>query len=355
MFNYLYLLFFLWTAVANSAFTSDFLDNLPYDINLMWINKSLESGQNNEYVFPTTTTESRELKKPIDVVLQINTWAYLNKNARVYVWYDSKFTTSQQIKKTRALLGHNNKILKNGGRKQDIVLADLREYLPILNEHPEIFDNPNTFVYLKADLLRLWISFKQASESTNPKYISIYADLDVTPLNKEELFDAETEDLLAAYGFIFKKPDIGKSYENSFHMVSCDKDTLKALNEGVLKPFIANYNSDGKLVPEFIYNISTKIFHFYNLLLRGVILKLERINDDDNSIITTLSSEEDNTELFTFRPNRYWTSALIEARFRAWGRYEGDDEQSIIPFEQVVARMPIKSNIYAPSIKVFYN
>lgn len=180
-----------------------------YSINLMWIAKQLDSTKNDIFNSPDEVTLKSKFLDPIFL------WAEKNPKIHIRVWYDSHFVSEKSIKNTQMKI--DEMISKNNDTQGLIQLTDLRE-IPLLSQEAEIFSE-KTPLYFRADLLRIIATLYSLSTSKSDSYF-VYADFDVSPMSKSELFDQETLDNLKKFGIVLTYTDDG--YENSFHIVKGD-------------------------------------------------------------------------------------------------------------------------------------
>ncbi len=83
--------------------------------------------------------------------------------------------------------------------------------------------------YFQIDLLKLIISIHDA-ENRDEKFYSVFADIDVVPLDKNQLFSKETKQKLSQKGWVLKEEQF--FIENSFHILSNEQPLmLKAIKE----------------------------------------------------------------------------------------------------------------------------
>lgn len=177
----------------------------PYSINLMWINKCLLEGQ--EFICPP--------EQPC--VPRMLEWAKENQDqdAVVNFWFDSEKTSADAVKKTRALIDK-----ESCKSIAPIVLRDVRE-LPEVKENTIVFSDQRVPVYYRADLLRAIAGHNILSQEEADYFV--YADLDIAPLSKEELFDQKTKKDLKLYGMVMAAY---RGYENGFQIISRDNPNL---------------------------------------------------------------------------------------------------------------------------------
>ena len=175
-----------------------------YSVNFMWIYKDLSAAKSNRYVFPAKYLEN------------ILKWGGINDS--VNVWYDSSLVTDEMIKETdRALIGKTN-----------IHLKDIRS-LALVKNHENVFskNEKDKFigylsVYFRADLLRAVISYEMVKETG--EYF-VYADMDMNPTAKKDLFDPTTLYNLKKFGMVLAHGG-SHGFENGFQIIGNHQENL---------------------------------------------------------------------------------------------------------------------------------
>lgn len=276
------------------------LADQSYSLNLMWINKAI--NPENKYIFPEVERNGKQ------IITQVRQWAELNPDVKLHFWYDSNFTTPEQIHNTEAIINMLEEYNKSINRRNaKIVLKDLREFFNTFTGNKLIFSS-GIPLYFRLDLLRLMVSLDEVRHCQQSCY-SFYSDVDVTPTNLESLMTEATKVNLSEIGLAFKS-DIGGHFENSFHVLSNQQPLmLKALEEAGIKSainvattFLAK-KDQGARMPEgqVIYwlQLPAVYLYFYHLMGKmGLSLNGE-----------ILSKNEDNSNKFTPDPiDQGWVS-----------------------------------------------
>lgn len=185
-----------------------------YNINLMWINKKLDSDQ--EYFCSTTKTEDLYMK---DCVNPIAYWLKkLPKNASLNVWYDSKMSDKKLIERIKKDLMFTPDGSLEAIEDTRLSFLDLRT-LPDVENNSDIFSEKIP-VYFRADLLRAIVGDYMAREF--PEQYTVYADFNIPALDEENLFDKETTANLKNFGFVMAENrafDFENRYENAFFIL----------------------------------------------------------------------------------------------------------------------------------------
>lgn len=191
-------------------------ENAPqYTINLMWINRSLQ--ENQKYIFPAKDEDDLKEK----YLTPILNWSKLHPDNTVQVWFDSSFTTQ------KAPLDTLNKIKEHTTKA--IVLKDVRD-IPEVKNNAKVFSN-KTPVYFRADLLRVMAAVHTLSTHKADHFV--YADFDVKPLSKQELFDKTTLQQLKEFGFVMAKDECS-GFENSFQITSKHSNLINAIKRTLI-------------------------------------------------------------------------------------------------------------------------
>ncbi len=179
-----------------------------YIISLMWINRQLDPNQTDIINTQKSTNPLKE--KYIPHTLE---WAKCNPRSTVHFWYDSELTSAQAVINTKSVFTKHKKEYPEAAA---IVLKDVRD-LDHVKKHPEVFSDKIP-VFFRTDLLRIIASVEELNRSK--KDYLVYADLDVTPMSKNTLFDRDTQDKLDQYGIVVAGAKSDYGYENSFHILS---------------------------------------------------------------------------------------------------------------------------------------
>lgn len=199
-------------------------NNLDYSINLIWIYNKINNTE--EFIFPKKDRNNRDIWPHIDG------WARKNPNTSINLWYDSKFVLEEQKENTIKKIDDFNSLYN-----AKISLRDIRELDIVKREKDSeinIFDREDSPVYFRVDILRFIATMETINLCENACYF-VYADVDVTPQSKEELFDTKTMAKLEKIGIVFTKQG-AKGYENSFHIIRGGKnpsELTKSLKEAI--------------------------------------------------------------------------------------------------------------------------
>lgn len=184
---------------------------LPYTINLMWINRDLQAQK--------SLFQDKEDTFAQSCLNNVYTWATCNPKSIINLWFDSKLTPEHTVAHIQHVI---NEHMKKYPQAAPIVLKDVHE-LSYVNQHPEVFSH-KTPVYFRADLLRVVAGLETVRHSKNNSCF-VYADFDITPMTKKDLFDASTQQNLQKYGMVMA--DGGNlPFENSFYMLTADAPNL---------------------------------------------------------------------------------------------------------------------------------
>ncbi len=187
-----------------------------YSINLMWINRQLQKDQ--RYVYPSGGDDG---KKFLNTIVA---WAQKNPTSIIHIWFDSSTTTQEAVKNTQEAF--NREAAKFGKDVAKLELRDIRD-LTVVRNNQDVFSS-DIPVYLRADLLRAVLAEEILQQDKH--FYFVYADFDVKPLSKTELFDTKTLENLKKYHFVMAHENNTLGFENSFQIFTYDENLLKAAN-----------------------------------------------------------------------------------------------------------------------------
>lgn len=200
-------------------------------------------------------------------------------------------------------------LAKKGLFQNQVVFKDLRNF-PEVQKNPEVF-SPQVPVYFRVDLLRVIAAYnvvKKAAEEGRRHYF-VYADIDVTSMSKEEIFDASTLMDLQRYGILMAQGGGNDDhFENSFQIWSTRKpNLLVAAQQAIINPSIRqakNYlkglKEKGNMLPieESVYKLYPSMFRFfYHLEGWGEASEVEKLPDGQYRIPRSLSLKIKDHEL----------------------------------------------------------
>jgi hypothetical protein len=195
---------------------------LNYSINLMWINRNLQTDQ--LYIHPSTDEASFK-ENFLDNALR---WGAVNNKGKVNLWYDGALISPEAVQNTKKMIAAQS--LKHW-RMAPIELKDVRE-LSDVQQHAEVF-SAKMPVYFRVDLLRVCAAIHTVS-IPQPTYF-VYADIDMQPLSRQELFDAATLQKLRQYGIVMAHSAFSR-FENGFQIISNQNShLLQALKIAILE------------------------------------------------------------------------------------------------------------------------
>lgn len=185
---------------------------LPYTINLMWINRDLQTQK--------SLFQDKEDAFAQSCLSNVYTWATCNPKSTINLWFDSTLTSEHAVKHTQSIIAEH---MKKYPRAAPIILKDIRE-LAHVEKHPDVFSN-KTPVYFRADLLRVVAGLETVRRSKRNNCF-VYADFDVTPMNQKDLFDETTLKNLKKYGLVMTAGG-HLGFENSFYMLSSQASNMQ--------------------------------------------------------------------------------------------------------------------------------
>ena len=279
------------------------LDDVGYNLNLMWINKTLKEEQQGIHPENDTFIET------------IVNWAKGNQRSVVNVWFDGELTSKESVEHTQSLLDK-----RRNHSMARIALRDIRS-LQLVQENPDVFSDPRMPVYFRADLARALVL--DAMIKDNPHQYSIYSDLDIKPLAKYRLFDKATLENLKKYGLVMAAH---KTYyiENGFQIMSNHQPNLiKAHKTAIIDVNIARAHNaindtaclsdrDRKYgmtplntIGQEVYNSYQPMFeYFYTLEGQGrCVLKCDNTDyDPDKDGLEAFGVQKKSNAQYTFKP-----------------------------------------------------
>jgi len=204
----------LFTINACYASSSSFKRVGPtYSVHLMWINSERNEGQ--KYLSPNAEEFFRS----------IIGWAEKSAaNTLIYVWYDSNFTTKEAIYRTEDLLSKE----LDPDVFERIQFRGLRS-LELVKQNQGAFSQELPQTFRKA-LSPEVVVFEYARKEDAPDFI-VYSDLDIKPLTKEQLLDAETIEKLRKYGRVMGENTMWvaprKKYTNNFFIIDPKNESVR--------------------------------------------------------------------------------------------------------------------------------
>ena len=171
-------------------------------VNMMWMYNKIND---NKYIFPL-------IHKELDVVEIINMW--LEKDYKIYFWYDSTTTTEKQIQNTNELF-----------KDKKMTLFDIRT---IMGNYSKIFD---CLIYTVVDFCRLVVL--QHLINTEPYDYYIYTDLLIKPKDQIKFISNETLNKFQILLSAKKKGEKNSEpYENNF---------IAIINNQIIKTNLNNF------------------------------------------------------------------------------------------------------------------
>jgi len=191
-----------------------------YSINMLWVNRELNSNQPYLCGNNSLTTLPRHF---IEAALK---WKKSNPNASVVIWYDGYSVNNKAQDNTLELLSTYQYQYSD----LSIMFKDFRE-IDVVKNNPDIFSDYLP-VYYRVDLLKLILCVHTIEY--NHDEASIYADLQVGDLRvnkdrmgKDELFKREILERLEYLGLQVIKD--GMKDENQFYQMVHKPEILKAV------------------------------------------------------------------------------------------------------------------------------
>lgn len=254
------------------------MDDKKYSINLMWIDR--DCNQN-----PSTYAY---------VLIRVYQWAWIHKGVSINLWIDNVMTSIHNIDALRNPVGFN--------------VIDIRS-LPLVKKYAELFTSKIS-VYFRADLLRIAATINYLENRQDDYFV--YSDIDVEPMDKDELFDKITLNTLENSGIVLAAYE-ETVFENSFHIVANKPNVLKAINTFIIELNVARaFNAlKGKLIDRdrpdksSMQSLSESVFLSYIPMLRylGILngdIQITHNNKDAYNHLTFDVSVESFETLFKY-------------------------------------------------------
>jgi|GEM_PF-2256524 len=180
-----------------------------YSVNLMWINKTKMSSD-QEFLFGQgVTKKEQESDFQKRFIEPVSKWAKKNPGSIINIWVDSEMATQKAIERSQRAL----EAALEGTDHGTIQFRDVRE-MSVVQSNPQVF-NEETAVYFRVDLLRAIAADHILKKKENQFFV--YGDIDMEPLSGEELFDKRTMNFLNDYGCVFAKGG-HLGFENGFQI-----------------------------------------------------------------------------------------------------------------------------------------
>ncbi|MCF7899118.1 hypothetical protein K9L05_00525 [Candidatus Babeliales bacterium] len=283
---------------------------IQYSINLMWVNSRLNPEQ--KYIFPNTEFYLNCIFK----------WAQANSGSIVNLWFDSAMTPIHAIENTAMAIEDYKSF------HPEVAIIRLRDVrtLPKVQEFSEVFSNQIP-VYFRVDLLRLIIALHMLQ--TNEIDYFVYADLDMRPINKEQIFDQVTIQNLLQYGIVMAQFKAFHGFENGFQIISKNQNLLQAIDFAMIKlnimrarkalkdgyfPNINNRRDPKPMHPieQIIYDSYPNMFKYFYFLEGYGQLKKSALSLEDGKLRTNFISYDKNIHrLKPFGINKLNTNGLF--------------------------------------------
>ena len=193
-------------------------EKFTYTINFMWINRSKDPTQ--LYLFPTNgkNSEEEQKKELFDKYLN-NIIEWGKKHDRIIIWYDGTTTTHESADNTElAIIDLPNISFRNCTGITSFIETK-KTYIHVISK-----ELVNRSIYFKTDLYRIMVGLYDILNKPD-NYYHVFANLNMPPLSKEDLFDKKTLDDLSFYGTVLScnlsEYDCGwLGFENSFFIMA---------------------------------------------------------------------------------------------------------------------------------------
>lgn len=193
-------------------------------------------------------------------------WAEANPGTSINLWFDSALTTQKAVQNT-----FNTLQKLSESRNCNMHLRDIRQ-LKNIPEQILYSLHPGTQVYFRVDILKALIAeHMMKSSEENARYF-VFTDFDITPQNRDELFDTKTMTyFLNEFGYV--GGSWGICFENNFFIF--DRTFLQTLH--LHREYIIDYankellslrdRGEKKLIGgNYVYD---RYGNFHNMLLKA--------------------------------------------------------------------------------------
>jgi hypothetical protein len=243
-----------------------------YTINLMWVKDKKDHGP---YIFRTKEVEENLAKA--------TAWARKNPKTRVVIWYDSATVDEDAVINTYEVL---NRIFSQYA--QQIAFEDLRQFSEVRN-NPSIFSG-NIPIYFRVDLLRIICAYHLLKDAKRETYF-VYADLDVSPMDRHELFDSSTLIDLFRYGTVMARGAV--DFENSLQIWSNNQPNLLWAAKTILIDTSIFMAKNISVEPQTIFYLYRDMFRLFYGLQNWLSLKPK----DLKNLASIKDAQEKNSNL----------------------------------------------------------
>lgn len=237
--------------------------------------QSRNRWQNNRYV---RFNDDEKQKEFLDLVTDLNSIIKLDKESGLFevtVKFndeENEITNSNfyQITKVERLMVKIN--------DNDYLI----DYYGLSNNGHGPSGYQNKFpIYFKVDLIRVMILIQLVK--LNPNKYAIYADLDTTPLDQNEMFTDKSIRILQKYGLALPRCQ-KHNFENSFHILAgknltCDKFMINSLEKIIIEFNIMKViNGYGYIQPETIFVDYRDMFKYYFAIILDKSIRFKNSN-----------------------------------------------------------------------------
>ncbi len=299
-----------------------------YSINLMWLNST-----HNSHRYLGFDTESNTYHRILEPVIK---WAKANPDADVALWYDSVYTSPEQLKNTRHIL--EKQAVKE--HLKHVRMRDVRN-IPIIAKNSDAFSHFLP-IYFRVDILKPIILVNSIEAEHNNA--AIFSDLEVGDLrvhkdrmNKAELFSPKIMDRLDTYAMVLNCGLGCTQAENQFLQLLNNPVMIQAIKEAIVNVNLYRAKAaldDGrewypKLLAQIVYSPSTvsDVYKYFLATKEGKPLqaRLKVREEGLNAPLETYTIAQDGYWPFGSSVNRDGATPLIPL--------PGED---LVPYDEVL-------------------
>lgn len=228
-------------------------------INLMFLN---DQAVPDSKISPASTMFPMNKSYGADAMRQVKKWLELNPedHTTVQFWYDGSKVPETAVEGDLASFKRN----LSESEQARFSLKDIRKLDAVKNEYSMFFAD-DVVTYFRTDILRFLLAETQLKSSECDTYL--YADLNVTPESRAELFDSRTVGFLDDYGIVMMRHRASEhssgghlGFENKFMMLRNDNVLFDAIHEAMFEPLKEHLSHTTNVPPQSVYDLIPTMF-----------------------------------------------------------------------------------------------